>query len=135
MTAMSILKLYGLTLPIFLVIDMIWLGIMARGFYQKHLGGLMAEQVNWGAALLFYLLFVAGILIFAVMPALERGSPWHALIHGALFGLFTYATYDLTNLATLKNWPAAVVWVDIAWGIVLSASVATLSYLTGRWLG
>ena len=135
MNAMSIAKLYLLTIPIFLVIDLLWLGILARGFYQRHLGGLMAEQVNWGAAFLFYLLFIAGILIFAVVPALQRNSIVHAIIYGALFGLFTYATYDLTNLATLKNWPAAVVWVDIVWGIVLSGSVAGLSYVGGRWIG
>ena len=135
MNATTVVKLYLVTIPIFLVVDLIWLGILARGFYQKHLGGLMAEQVNWGAAFLFYLLFVGGILIFAVVPAMGRQSLGYAVIYGALFGLFTYATYDLTNLATLKGWPSAVVWVDIAWGIVLSSSVAGLSYLAGRWIG
>lgn len=135
MNAATILKLYLATLAIFLVIDLIWLGLVARGFYQKHLGGLMAEQVNWGAAFLFYLLFVAGVLIFAVVPALARQSALYAVFYGALFGLFTYATYDLTNLATLKGWPAAIVWVDIAWGIVLSGSVSGFGYLAGRWIG
>ncbi|NLI82097.1 MAG: DUF2177 family protein [Deltaproteobacteria bacterium] len=127
--------LYLVTIPIFLVLDFIWLGLVARGFYQSQLEGLFAERVNWGAAFIFYLLFVAGILIFAVLPAVERESWSYALVYGALFGLFTYSTYDLTNLATLKGWPLPLVMVDIAWGVFLSGSVAWASYAVARWLG
>ncbi|TNF50730.1 DUF2177 family protein [bacterium] len=127
-------KLYLLTVPIFFAIDMIWLGLVARGFYQSQLGSFLSERVNWTAALAFYFLYIAGILIFAVAPALDRGSVFRAVILGALFGFFTYATYDLTNLATLRDWPVKVVMVDIAWGMVLCATVSLCSYVIGRWL-
>ena len=116
------------------VIDLFWLGIAAKGFYKKELGHLLSPQVNWLAAFGFYLIFIIGILIFAVLPALEKGKVSHALLMGGLFGFFTYATYDLTNLATLKNWPMIIVFVDIIWGMVLCGIVAMLSYLAARWL-
>jgi uncharacterized membrane protein len=128
------LKLYLATVPVFFLIDMIWLGFVARNFYREQLGALLSPKVNWTAAILFYLLFIAGILIFAVLPALEKGSWSKAAVMGALFGLFTYATYDLTNLATLNKWPLTVVVVDIVWGMVLCASVASVSYLLAQWL-
>jgi uncharacterized membrane protein len=128
------LKLYLATVPVFFLIDMIWLGFVARDFYREQLGALLSPKVNWTAAILFYLLFIAGILIFAVLPALEKGSWSKAAVMGALFGLFTYATYDLTNLATLNKWPLTVVVVDIVWGMVLCASVASVSYLLAQWL-
>ena len=99
------LKLYLVTVPIFFVIDMVWLGFVARGFYQEHLGFILGDQVNWIAAIVFYLVFIVGILLFAVAPALEAKSLAKAVVLGGLFGLFTYATYDMTNLATIKNWP------------------------------
>lgn len=122
-------KLYFLALPIFFLIDMVWLGLVAKGFYAKHLGFLMRPDVNWLAAIIFYLLFIAGLIIFVVTPALAKGSWLYALGLGALFGLITYATYDLTNLATLKNWPLVVTLVDLLWGAVLAASVSVLTYL------
>lgn len=94
----------------------------------------MSPTVNWPAALAFYLIFIGGILYFAVLPALAQGSLRQALLNGALFGFFTYMTYELTNLATLPNWPLKVVIVDTAWGVALCASVAVGSYLIGRWL-
>ena len=94
----------------------------------------MSSTVNWPAAIIFYLVFIVGILVFAVGPALKDNSPGKAVLLGALFGFFTYATYDLTNLATLKNWPVKVVVVDIAWGVVLCSSVALISTFLGRWL-
>jgi uncharacterized membrane protein len=129
------LKLYLLTVPVFFVIDLIWLGVVARGFYRDNLAHLLSATVNWPAAIVFYLLFIAGILYFAVLPALTEGSVWRAVINGALFGFFTYMTYDLTNLATLPDWPIKVVVVDILWGTVLCASVATSAFAIGRWLG
>ena len=131
---MKVIYLYFLTIPVFFGIDMIWLGFVAKGFYRKNLGHLLRPDVNWSAALVFYLLYIGGILIFATMPALEKNSLYQAVVLGGLFGFFAYATYDLTNMATLKDWPLNVVIVDIIWGIVLTASVAAASFLIGRWL-
>ncbi len=128
------LKLYLLTVPIFFLIDILWLGVVARSFYQRSLEGILGPRVNWTAAVIFYLMFIVGILIFAVIPALQQSS-WHrALLWGALFGFFTYATYDLTNMALLEGWPLKVALVDIGWGTVLCATVAVLSYWAGRWI-
>ena len=89
----------------------------------------MRPQVNWGAAILFYLLFIIGIVLFAVRPALELQSPMRALVYGALFGFFAYATYDLTNLATVRDWPVIVTVIDLIWGTVLCGAVALGSYV------
>jgi len=129
------LKLYLATLAAFLIIDLIWLGLIARSLYQKFLGGLLSPQTNWIAAIIFYLLFIVGILVFAVVPGLQAGSLTKAVLLGAFFGLITYATYDLTNLATLKGWPVAITLIDITWGTILSACVAFISFIFGRWLG
>ncbi|HEX3049408.1 MAG TPA: DUF2177 family protein [Aggregatilineaceae bacterium] len=129
------LKLYSATLAAFFVIDMIWLGLVARTFYRKHLDFLLASDTNWIAALVFYLLFILGILVFVVVPGLEDDSLKTTLLRAALFGLITYATYDLTNLATVKDWPVLVTVVDLAWGTVLSVSVSLVSFAVGKWLG
>jgi uncharacterized membrane protein len=129
------LKLYLLTVPVFFVIDLIWLGLVAKGFYQKNLGFILSPSVKWSAAVIFYLIYIAGILAFAVRPALEKGSLFTAVLWGGLFGFFTYATYDLTNLATLKDWPLAVVVVDILWGVALCIVVAMAGFAMGKWLG
>jgi uncharacterized membrane protein len=128
MTLTRALSIYAVTLPIFFAIDLVWLGVVAKNFYRQHLGHLLSPQVDWTAAILFYLVFIGGIVFFAVRPALEVNSPLRALTYGALFGFLTYATYDLTNQATLRDWPVIVTVVDLAWGAVLSASVAYLSY-------
>lgn len=129
------LKLYLLTIPVFFAIDLLWLGVVAKNFYQNNLAHLLSPAVNWPAALAFYFMYIAGIILFAVKPGLDTGSLAKAALWGALFGFFTYATYDLTNLATLRDWPLKVVFVDIAWGTVLCTLVASGSYLIGRWLG
>ena len=131
---MYYVKLYLLTVPVFFVIDLVWLGVVARRFYRSQLGSLLRAEVNWGAAAAFYLLYIAGILVFVTAPALEKGSLGKALVYGAFFGLITYATYDLTNLATLEGWPVPVVIVDILWGAILCAAVGSASYGLGRWL-
>ena len=123
--------LYLATVPVFLAIDMLWLGVVAKGFYQEKLVNFLGP-VNWVAAISFYLIFIVGILIFAVSPALESQSLMKAVVLGTLFGFFAYATYDLTNLATLNDWPLSVTIVDMVWGAVLSGSVATISFLIGR---
>ncbi|NIQ98527.1 MAG: DUF2177 family protein [Desulfuromonadales bacterium] len=135
MTAIFYLKLYLLTIPVFFAIDLLWLGVVARDLYQKNLAHLLSATVNWPAAFVFYLIYIAGILFFAVRPALADQSLFKAAFLGALFGFFTYATYDLTNLATLRDWPLKIVLVDIAWGTLLCMLVATASFLFGRWLG
>ncbi len=135
MSLKQALVLYGITLAIFFLIDMVWLGLVAKGFYRKHLGAFLSPQVRWGAAILFYLLFIAGLLVFVVSPALIRGLPLQALLFGALFGLICYATYDLSNMATLKGWPLVVTVVDLVWGTVLGGTVSFLSAVIGRtWL-
>ena len=127
-------KLYLVSISAFLAIDAIWLAVVARGFYRRHLGFLLAEQPNWYAAIAFYLVFVAGIVVFSTGPALSAGSLGRALMLGGFFGLVTYATYDLTNQATVAKWPWIVTAVDLAWGTVLSAIVSCVGYLAGRWL-
>jgi uncharacterized membrane protein len=127
-TPMKAISIYLITVPIFFLIDLLWLGVLAKDFYKRHLGYLMAPQVNWIAAILFYLLFIVGIVIFALKPALEAQSPMRALVFGALFGFFTYATYDLTNLATIRDWPLIVTAVDLVWGTTLCGIVAWGSY-------
>lgn len=129
------IKLYFVALPVFFAIDMIWLGLIANNFYKKHIGFLMTQEVNWIAALIFYLLFIAGLVVFVISPALEKSSLPTALLLGALFGLITYATYDLTNLATIKNWPLLVTVVDLLWGMTLSASVSAISFLIAKKVG
>lgn len=132
MTFKQMILLYIITLAVFFVIDMIWLGVVAKGFYSRHLGSFMSPQVNWIAAMLFYLLFIVGLLVFAVRPALVAEAPLNALFHGALLGLIAYATYDLTNLATLKDWPLIVTVIDLIWGTVLGGIVSYVSVLLGR---
>jgi uncharacterized membrane protein len=128
-------KLYFSALVAFLAIDMVWLTLIARTFYRKYLGFLMAPKVNLPAALIFYLLYVVGILVFAILPGLAAHSLKTTLAYAALFGLVAYATYDLSNLATLKDWPALVTVVDLVWGTVLSMAVSSVGYLVGKWLG
>ena len=110
------------------VLDFAWLGFAARDFYRGHLGALLLERPNWAAAALFYLMYAAGTLFFAVLPAHDAGSWPRALATGALFGLFCYGTYDLSNLATLKGWPVAVAAVDIVWGMVVTGAAALAGY-------
>jgi uncharacterized membrane protein len=127
-------KLYLLTVPIFFIIDILWIGWLGRAFYKKQIGFILSDQVNWTAAMAFYLIYIVGILVVAVVPALEKGLVTRAVLWGALFGFFTYATYDLTNMATIKGWPLAMVIVDVLWGTLLCALVAAGSFYAGRWL-
>ena len=128
------LKVYLLTLAGFLAMDMVWLVVVARGFYRERLGFLLSDQPNWWAAISFYLLFVVGLLVFVIAPGLQTGSLRRTLLLGGFFGLVTYATYDLTNHATIKNWPWIVTLVDMTWGAVLATTVSCIGYLAGRWL-
>jgi uncharacterized membrane protein len=118
----QLLIAYVLTLVVFLTIDLMWLG------------GFLAENVNWTAAFIFYMLYIVGIFIFCIAPATEKKSLNHAILLGALFGFFCYATYDLTNLATLKGWPSAIVYIDIVWGTFLTAAVSASGFVIVKWL-
>jgi uncharacterized membrane protein len=116
----------------FFVIDFVWLGVVAKTFYRERIGALMLDEINVSAAVIFYLVYVLGIVIFAVAPALQSGSWVSALTFGALFGFFAYATYDMTNFATLRGWPVEVVVVDILWGTFLTGASALIGFLITR---
>lgn len=122
-------KLYAVAFVTFMVIDLLWLGVVARSFYRSQLGHLMRANVNWPAAIAFYLIFVLGIVVLAVWPAIESQSLAKALLLGALFGLVTYAAYDLTNLATLESFPLRMVIVDMIWGTALCTAISAVTYL------
>lgn len=109
-------------------IDAVWLSIVANKFYKSQIGPLLLDKPNMAAAAAFYVIYVVGIVAFAVLPALDRGAWQHALGYGALLGFVAYATYDLTNLATLKGFTPKLVAVDLLWGTVLTASVAVVTY-------
>ena len=126
---LTFLKLYLISFIVFFAVDLLWLGIIAKKLYQKEIGHLLKTDVNWVAAVVFYLLFIGGLVIFVLMPAVEAGSFGKAILLGALFGFITYATYDLTNLATLKDWPLKITFIDLAWGTFLGTSTSTITYL------
>ncbi len=128
MSPALLLKLYPAMLATFLALDVAWLGVVARGLYQRQMGHLMRPQANWGAAVPFYLIYVGAILVLCVLPAVEKGSLPRALWLGAVFGLAAYAAFDLTALAVLKDFPSGIVAVDLTWGVVLTASVSAVGY-------
>ncbi len=127
------LTLYALSVPLFFVLDMVWLGLVASRFYTSRLGHVMGE-IQWPVAIIFYLVFLLGLTIFVTYPAALKESVVQALCMGALFGFFTYATYDLTNLATIREWPWSVSLVDMVWGTVLGAVVAAVTVLVYSWM-
>ncbi len=131
---MKFLITYLVTVPVFFVIDMLWLGVIAKPIYNKYLGYIMAENVKWGSAITFYLLFILGLVFFAINPGLESGSLWKAVIYGALFGFFAYMTYELTNHAIIRDWPWQIVIIDIVWGTVLGGLVAGVGYYFSKML-
>jgi uncharacterized membrane protein len=123
------LKIFAIAFPVFLLIDLIWIGVIAKNFYAKQIGALLKADVNWYAAILFYLIFITGLIIFVINPAIAKSSLMHALVYGAFFGLVCYATYDLTNLALTKDWPLLVTVVDLIWGAFIAASVSLITYI------
>jgi uncharacterized membrane protein len=126
------LKLYLIAFVVFFVIDIIWLSLIAKDLYARYLGYLMAENVRWVAAIVFYLLFIAGLVVFVIQPAVLSGSWSEALLRGFFFGLVTYATYDLTNLATVRDWPLLITAVDLVWGTFLGGSVSLITFFVSR---
>ena len=129
------IKLYFIALSVFLAIDMIWLGLIAKNLYAKQIGFLMKSDINWLAAIIFYLLFIVGLVLFVIMPAMQKNSWLPALLLGALFGLITYATYDLTNLATIKDWPILVTIIDLIWGTTVAGAVSVISFFIAIKIG
>lgn len=125
-------KLYPITLAVLLSIDSIWLTVIAKNLYANELAGLITSHVNWIAALLFYVLFSIGIVNFVIQPALNQKSGTKCLQLGLQFGLVAYATYDLTNLATIKDWPLTITIIDLIWGSCVTAITAIISYSIGR---
>lgn len=119
----------------FTLLDAVWLSQMTPRFYRPALGDLLAARPNFAAAAVFYLLYVTGVLVLAVLPAVEKGSLARALALGAFVGLMAYGTYDLTNHATLKDWPVRLSVVDIAWGTLLTSLSACAGYLAMRFAG
>ncbi len=130
---MTFLKHYLIAIVVFTLIDLVWLVFISRKLYQDKIGHLMAPKVNFAAAAIFYLLFIAGMVFFVINPAVERQSVLYGLGVGALFGLITYATYDLTNLATLRDWPVSITIIDLVWGSFVTGTTSAIStWLSGR---
>ena len=129
------LAAYAAAAVVFLGLDFVWLGVVAKNAYRSWIGHLMRDEIHATAAILFYLVYVVGLLIFAVAPALKDAAWQTAALYGALFGFFAYGTYELTNYATLKDWPVAMVAVDLAWGTALSAVAAVAGYTAARQFG
>lgn len=125
---MNYLKEYGVAFITFLTIDLLWLGIFAKDLYKKYLGYILRPNTNWLAAISFYLLYIVGIVFFVINPAMEKKSWKYALFAGMFFGFITYATYDLTNLATLKDWPIKITIIDLIWGSTLGGAVSWITY-------
>jgi len=132
MNAVRFLKLYGLGAVVCFAFDLIWIGVVAKGFYQREIGHLMRPDVRWVPAVLFYLIYVAALVTFVVIPSLERQSLGRALAFGAFFGLAAYAAYDLTSLALIRDFSTAAAVVDLAWGTALSATVSAIVYKAGE---
>ena len=129
---MDFVKLYLISLGVFFPIDLLWLGVIAKNIYKEEIGHLMAQEIRWGAGVLFYALYLFGLVFFAVWPAVREASWGMAVLYGGLFGLLCYATYDLTNLATLKGWPVKIVVYDLIWGTFISGLVSLITYWAGR---
>jgi uncharacterized membrane protein len=132
MTFLAFLKPYGVGLIVGLGLDLLWLGVVARTFYQRQIGHLLRPDVQWLPAVAFYLLYVAALVVFVVAPAVERQSLARALGFGAFFGLAAYAAYDLTSLALIRGFPLTAAVVDLAWGAFLSAAVSGAAYAALR---
>ncbi|MFA5543481.1 MAG: DUF2177 family protein [Bacilli bacterium] len=126
------IKIFLVAFVVFFAIDIIWLGLVAKNLYKKYLGFLMSENVNWIAAVIFYIVFIIGLSFFVIEPALAKSSLSYAILAGLFFGFITYATYDLTNLATLKDWPITITIIDLVWGSFLGGAVSTITFLILR---
>lgn len=132
---MAFIKHSLIALVIFTLIDLVWLMVISKNLYQDKIGHLMADKTNLPAAVLFYLLFIAAMVFFVINPAVDRHSVRYALMAGAFFGLVTYATYDLTNLATLRDWPVSITVIDLVWGTFITSTTSVITtWISGRFL-
>jgi uncharacterized membrane protein len=122
------------TFIVMLIIDLLWLGVIAKSLYQQGMGDLMSPTPRVGIAALFYLMYPVGLVIFAIMPGVDANSVLRAGVLGALFGLFAYSTYDLTNLSVIRNWPVALSFIDIAWGALVSGVSSAAGAMAWRWM-
>jgi len=129
---MVFIKQYLVAAAVFTVIDMVWLLLIAKNLYKSKIGHLMADKANILAAVIFYLLFVAAMVFFVISPAVAKQSLVYAIGAGAFFGLVAYATYDLTNLATLRDWPVSITLIDLAWGTFISSATCFITTLISR---
>jgi uncharacterized membrane protein len=134
MSNLNLIFGFILTSLVFFAIDLLWIGLVAKKIYDQYLQGFLREEINWLPAILFYILFIIAIFVFAILPAISDDSVIKAISLGAFLGFICYATYDLTNLATLKNWPVNIVYIDIAWGTFLTAMVSAIGFLILKWL-
>ena len=127
------LKLFLVSFITFLVLDAIWLGLVARGFYSKHLSLYLTDNVIWSSALIFYVIFNIGLLIFVILPSIDKNSYMTLVVYSLLYGLVTFATYDLTNLATIKDWPIIVSVVDMLYGMCVAFSSASVAFYANKY--
>jgi uncharacterized membrane protein len=132
MNTASWIKLVGAVGGTMIALDLLWLGVLAKGFYGRELASLLRPDVRWAPALLFYVIYVAAIIVFAALPALEKQSLVRAIALGAFLGFAAYAAYDLTSLALIRDFPVKVAVVDMAWGALITATAATAGYLAAR---
>jgi uncharacterized membrane protein len=132
---MQYLLAYVATAIVFFGLDLLWLGMIAKSFYRDQLGDLLSDRPDLAVSGVFYVVYVGGIVLFVIQPALQSQSWATALILGILLGMMAYGTYDMTNLATLRGWPVAMSVVDLAWGSMLTGLSATVGYLAVRWAG
>jgi uncharacterized membrane protein len=130
----NVLKLAALIFPTLIILDLIWIGVVAQGIYQAQIGYLLSPTVVWWAAIVLYALYAAGIAYFVVLPAIRKRSLTRALATGFFFGLTVFAVYDLTNLATIRDWPVAISFIDMAYGSIVAAVTSALAYQFGRTL-
>jgi uncharacterized membrane protein len=124
----KLIATYFIALLSFFALDMVWLGVISKNYYKEKLGFILSENPNWVAAIVFYLLFIAGIIFFAINPGIKANNWQVALLNGAVLGALCYATYDLTNMATIAKWPIEIVIIDIIWGMMLTGSVSVITY-------
>jgi len=132
MSIFTLLRNFFISFIIFLIVDMIWLIFIGKKMYQKQLGYLMAPSVNLLPAFLFYIIFVIGLMFFVIYPSIKQNNFLYAILAGGLYGLVTYSTYDLTNFATIRDWPVIITVIDLIWGSFVSCSTAIISFFVYR---
>ena len=131
---MLYIKLFLSSFITFLILDFIWLGFIAKDFYARQLALYLTDNVIWSSALIFYIIFNIGLLIFVIMPSIEKNSYLTLVLYAILYGLVTFATYDLTNLSTAKEWPLIVSLIDMTWGMFVAFSSASVAFFANKYI-